>query len=103
MLLLLVHDDQPDIRAGGEHSRAGPHHDAGLSPPDAFPLVHPFPHGKPAVEHGDAAAVTADEEALRLGGQRDFRDHDQHLTAVRDHPVDQIHIHLRFAGAGHAV
>ena len=59
MLLLLVHDDQPDILQRGKHRAAGTHHDVGISLLDAPPLQKALGiverrvlHRQPAAEGG---------------------------------------------------
>ena len=103
VLLLLVHDNQAEVVAGGEHGRAGADHHAGFPPLDPLPLVHSLPDGQRAVKHRHAPPVFFQKQAHHLGRQADFRHQNQYLAAVLQHLVDEIHIHLGFATAGDAV
>lgn len=57
MLLLLIHNDQAQIRKWRKYSAARTDHDARLSIFDAFPLIHAFTERKRTMEYSDPVSI----------------------------------------------
>ena len=103
VLLLLIHHDQAQISARGKHRRAGTHHNACLSPFDAFPFIHTLADSQTAVQYRYAATVFLQKQVHHLGGQGDLRHQHDDLTAILQYPINQIHIHGGLSTAGNTV
>ena len=63
--MLLVHDDEADVRERREHRRARADHDVDLAAADALPLVVPLSVGQAAVQNRDLAGERLTEKRRR--------------------------------------
>ena len=102
-LVLLVHHDDAQVLAGGEHRAAGTDDHLGLSAPNAPPFIKAFPGGQPRMQHRRRIAEACAEPADHLRGQGDLRHQDDGGLPPRQHMAHQADKHLGLARAGHAV
>ena len=103
VLLLLIHDDQTDIFQGGKHRATGAYHHLNLSPADAFPFIQPLPHRKGTVKDGHIIAKASVEMFHRLGGQGDFRHHDDDCLSVGNDLPGQLEENRGFSASRYPI
>ena len=101
-LVLLVDDDEAEVRERGEDGRTRADHHPRLPERHRHPGVEPLAGGKMTVpddylgaEVGEAGAEPAD----RLRRKRDFRDEEDRGPAFGDDLTNEGHVDLRLAGA----
>ncbi|OPY06491.1 MAG: hypothetical protein A4E68_02413 [Syntrophaceae bacterium PtaB.Bin095] len=102
-VVLLVHDDQPQVLNGREQGGAGAGHDPDLSPANFSPLVEAGAARYAAVQDGDLPirkAFPAPAEELR--GQGDFR-HQKNDAAALHGLTNGLKVHLRLSAPRHPV
>src|SRR2546423_1052396 len=100
--MLLIDDDDAEVRQGREDGRARADDDVGEILRDALPVAVPLGGGQPAVEDGDA--LEAGHEALsRLRGEGDFGHEDNGLFALGDDVGDALEVDFGFSAAGDSV
>ena len=100
--VLLIDDDQAELRQRGKDGRAGADDHIGQSFADLLPLGVALRGREATVHHGDPRE-TAAEPLDGLGGQGDFGQQDDGAFAGGDGPLDRADIDLRFAAVGDAV
>jgi hypothetical protein len=104
--VLLVDDNEPQLRQRGQHRQPGAQHDAGVSQVGGEPVEHPFALGQPAVQrrHHQPRKAGADI-VFQLRRQVDFRDQDQHLRLrlAREDLRSGLQVDLGLAAASHAI
>ena len=76
MLLLLVQDDEARV-TGGKHRAAGADDDFRVAAFHPLPLVVALGGGQAAVEHRYLFAEIGRHQPQKLGGQSNFRHHQQ--------------------------
>ena len=103
VLLLLVHNHQPELLKRREHRAAGADDDLRESLFDALVFIEPLPERERAVKDRDAVAEPLCEQRHELRGERYFGHHHDDAPAVVHDALDQLHEHARLARAGHAV
>ncbi len=103
VFMLLVDDDQPQIRKRGEQRRARADHDPHLAALRPFELIAALSRREPGIDHRHLIAKTPVETQHRLIGQRDLRDQHDDLAALGQHMADHLHVDLGLAAARHAV
>ena len=102
-LLLLVENDETEVRQRREHRTARAEHDAYLAAPDALPLVIALRERQRAVQHHNICAELRGKAPHHLRRQRDLR-HEQHRRpAARKRLLDEPEVDLCLAACGHAV
>jgi hypothetical protein len=97
--VLLVDDQQPEVRHRREHRRAGPHDHARLALPDAPPLVVPLTRRQLAVEDGDDGPEARPRGPHQKRRERDLRHEDQDAAAGIERPFGGPEVHLGLAAA----
>jgi glycosyltransferase involved in cell wall biosynthesis len=103
-VVLLVDDDQFQIRHGSKERGAGADHQRNPSAPDFAPLVVADAFRNAAVDNGDFIGVEASgDPGDELRGKRNFRDQINRPAACREDMLDRTQVHFRFAAAGDAV
>lgn len=102
-LLFLVNNDEAEVFHRGKHSAAGADDNIRPAVPDAPPLIGALRHGEGAVQHRRAAAIPGAEPLDDLGGQADFRHHDNGPPPFGKGLVDEPQEHLGLAAAGDAI
>ena len=102
-VVLLVADDQPELRYRREHRRAGADHDPRLARGDSLALVAALGDGQMRVQHGDLLAEALAEATERLRRQRDLgHQHDRALAAL-ERGGASLQVDLGLTAAGRAV
>ena len=102
-LLLLVEDNEADVRQRRKHSAACAKHNMHLAAADTLPLVVAFCERQRAVQHRNIIAELGSEAAQDLRRERDFR-HEQHGSfSAAQCFLDEFQVDLRFAAGSHAV
>ena len=101
--MLLVHDDQADVRRGREEGRARADDDRALAASHQFPLGVAFGIFEARVEDRDLTGETIGEPGDDLRGQRDLRHQDQRLPPGTHRRPGGAQIDLGLARAGDAV
>ena len=103
--VLLIDDDEAEIRQGCEDGGAGADHDACRAFADAVPLVESLALREVGVEDGDLVGEVGEtclEAADGLGGEGDFRDEDEDGFSEVQGGLGGLEIDFGFAGAGDA-
>ena len=108
VLVLFVHDDQPQRIDRRENGRAGADDDAGASLADFMPFIVALAGRQMAVQHRHHRAQRAGTEPGlepldRLRGQRNLRHQDDAALAALQCVGQGLQIDLRLAAAGHPV
>ena len=101
-VVFLVHDEQAELRHGGEDGGARADDDVGPAFVDRRPLRAAVGIGHVAVQHADAVEPRA-EPRHGLRRQRDLRHEDDALPARLDAEAQRPQIDFRLAAAGDAV
>ncbi len=101
-LVLLVQDDQAQVRRWGEDRAAGPDHHRRPARGDPLPVPMPLGVAQMAVQDRHLAE-TQTKPLDRLRREADLRHQDNRLPPVADHFGDRLNIDLGLAAAGHAV
>ena len=101
-LLLLVHDDKPQLFQRREHRRAGAQHDMCLAAAQPLELVVPLRHPQSAVEQRHLMPEIGGEPRHHLGRQRDLRNEDHHGLPPLQQLLRQTDVHHSLAAAGNA-
>ena len=102
-LLLLVEDNEANVRQRREHSAACAKHNMHLAAADTLPLVVAFRERQRAVKHRNIIAELGSKAAQDLRRERDLR-HEQHgRFPAAQRFLDELQVDLRFAAGGHAV
>ena len=102
-VVLLVHDDEPEVGHRGEDGRAGADDDPRLPRPDALALVAPLGLGQRGVQHRDALAEACREAAQRLRRQGDLRHEHDRPAAAPERRRAGLEVDLGLAAARRAV
>ena len=101
--MLLVHDDQADVRQRREDRATRADDDVHVAAADAVPLVVALAVGESAVLDGDALAECGAEDRGGRRRQGDLGDHQQHAAPGLADLARQPKIDLRLATARDAV
>ena len=105
IFVLLIHEDQPEVRQRRKHRGSRADDDARHAFADAVPLIEALALGEIRVQHGDLllhAGEAGFEAADCLGRQGNFRDQNQHGFSEIERAAGGLQIDLGFARAGHA-
>jgi hypothetical protein len=102
-LVLLIDDDQSEVRDGREERGAGSDGDPRLAAGYPVPLVKPLPCRKPAVQDGYARPEPGAETSDGLRGERDLRNKHDCRAPVRKLVVDGAHVDLGLPRSGDPV
>ena len=102
-LVRLVDDDAAQVRVGQEQGRAGADGQPRLSPGDGAPGGSPLRGAQIAVPGRGAHAEARLDAAFERLRQRDFRQQDQHLSAVLQRRGNGLQVGFGLARAGNAV
>ncbi len=102
-LVLLVDDDEAEVRLRREDGRPAADDDGVAAVADAVPLVEELALREAAVEHGDLAGEALGEAAHGLRREGDLRHEDDGALAGGDGVVEGGEVDLGLAGAGDAV
>ena len=103
--MLLIHEDQPEIRQRREDRRARADHDARQPLADAVPLVETLALREIRVQHRHLVLHRGEarlETPHRLRGEGNFRHQHEHGLARVDHLSRGLQIDLGLAGTGDA-
>ena len=101
-VVLLVDDDEAQVRHGSEDGRAGTDDDACLAARDPLALVAPLGFRQGGVDNRDAL-TTRGEAAERLRGQGDLRHEHDRSPATFERGGAGLQVDLRLAAPGRAV
>ena len=102
-LVLLVDDEDSQLRDGRPDGSSRSHHDTRATLPDALPLGDPFRVRETRMKHRDVGAEAAPEPAGELRRQRDLRDQRDRAQSPRPRVRDGLQVHPGLAAAGHAM
>ena len=95
--MLLIDDDQPQIRKGQEQRRARADDHANVARRAAAPDARAFARPDAGMPLGGLFAETVRETLKKLSRERDFRHHDERLSACLQRLGDRLEIDLGFA------
>ena len=96
-LVLLVDDDQPEVRLRREDGAAAADDHGVAAVADAVPLVEQLALREAAVQHRDLPGEALGEAAHRLRRQRDLRHEDDAALAQRHGVLERPQVDLRLA------
>ena len=105
VFMLLIHEDQPEIRQRREHGGARADHDARHALADAVPLVETLALGEIRVQHGHLVLHRGEaglETADRLRCEGNLRHQHEHGFPAIQHVPRGLQIDLGLAGTGDA-
>ena len=102
-LVLLVDDDEADIRQGRQDRQARAHDDVRAARPDPSPLVGPLPVAEAGVDERDPGIQVGPQPVDQRQGQRDLRHQDQDTSPGVEGRGDRLDIDRRLPAAGHAI
>ena len=102
-VVLLVDDDQADVRERREQRGAGPHDQVRVAGPDPPPLVGALALAQRGVEHGDPGGQLGTEAVDDGRRQRDLGDQQEGRPARGERGGDGLDVDRGLAAAGHAV
>jgi len=102
-IVLLVNDNEPQGREGGEDRGARPDAEEHLAVADLPPLGGPLRRREPAVEHRDAVAEPGADPAEQLGGEGDLGNEVDRIAAGGAHLLDRAQVDLGLPRTGYAV
>ena len=104
--MLLIHQNQPQIRQRRKHRTPRPDHDPRPTPPDLLPLVKPFTLTHVTVQHRYPLRHRRKprlETVHRLRRQRNLRHQHQHRLPRIQHRLRRLQVHLRLPAPRHPV
>ena len=101
--MLLIHDDEAEVRIGQEQSGAGAHDHAHLVRRRRLPGAGALARRKLRVPFGRPHPEALGEAVEHLGGERDLGHQDQDLAALPHRLRHRLEIDLRLARSGDAV
>ena len=102
--MLLIHNDDFQVRQRSKQRRARADHQLNPAPPDLAPLVVADALGDAAVHHGDFVRVKPPgDPGNQLRREGNFRDQINGRASRLQRLLDGAKIHFRFAAARHAV
>ena len=102
-IVLLVYNDEAEIRNRREHRAARSHDHTRLARADAMPFVVALAVGKRGMQHGNLTAKASRETADCLRRERNLRhEHDRSLS-LREQTPDGLEIYLGLSAACDAV
>ena len=102
-IVLLIHDDEAEIRIGQEQRRAGAHDHAHLVRRRRLPGAGALARRKLRVPLGRPHPEALGEAVEHLGGERDLGHQDQDLPTAPHRLRHRLEIDLRLARSGDAV
>ena len=102
-VVLLVDDDEPQVRNRREHRGAGADDDPRVALPHAPPLVVPLPRRELAVQHRHRPPEARARRAHEHRRQADLGHEDDRPPAPREGRLDGAEVDLRLPAARHAV
>ena len=102
-VVLLVDDDQSQIRDRRKQRGTCPNRDLHSPPSKRLPGVVALTRGETTVKNGDVVAEAGAEPSDELRCERDLRNEQHRATPRSAHFVDRPEVHLRLARTGHAM
>ena len=102
-LLLLIHNDKPDVGERGKKRRTGTYHHIDFPAFCPLALVVFFALGQSGIEYGHPVAEAGVKPEKCLVGEGNFRYQHNRLFSPCHHTLNQIHIHFRFTASGNPV
>jgi len=102
-IVLLIEDDQPQIRHGAQDRRACAHHQPQLTGTNPPPLIIPLTTGEAAMHDGDRVRMSGSKAADDLRRQRDLWHQDDGAKALSQHLLRCTQVELGLATAGDAL
>jgi hypothetical protein len=102
-IVLLVDDDQPEVRNRGEHGRARAEHDAGVAAEGIAPGEEPLVIGQGRMQHRHRRLEARAKTLEKLRRQSDLRHEQQRAPAGAQHLLDEPQVDLGLAAAGDPV
>ena len=102
-LVLLVHDDELEVRQRREHRRARAHHHVERAAAGQLPVAPPLAHRQVRVEQADPRREAPAERRHDLGAQRHLGHQHQRLPARLARGVGGAQVDLGLAARRHAV
>ena len=100
LLVLLIHDNEPQSGHRGEDGAAGTDDDPAFAASDLLPLRETLCAAKLRMLDRQFIAETAVETIHHLGCERDLRDQEDHPLILSQIFADQFDIHFGFAASG---
>ncbi len=102
-VVLLVEDDEADVRQRREQRRTRADHHLNQPFAGAPPGVVAFAFAQAAVDDGDLFGESSSDTANGLRGQRDFRHAEDGLPSLCQRQFDGAEVEFGLAAAGDAV
>ena len=102
-VMLLVKDDQADVRRWGKEGRARPDHDWAVTSRDLLPGGVTLGVGHAGVEDGHPVPEASSEARRHLGRKRNLRRQDQRRPTAAQAPGGCPQVDLGLAAAGDAI
>ena len=102
-LMLLVHNNQAQIRKIRKQSRAGSYHNLSFPLSGPLILIPPFACGKAGMHDTDTGSKTPVKPHNRLIGQRNFRNQNNDLPSLLQHMGNHFHVNLCFPASSNAI
>ena len=103
LVVLLVHENQAEIRHGRKDGRARADHDGRIAAPDAPPLLAALLRRERGVQQRDLVAEGGVEQAGRLRREADLRHQQNRRQSAIERPLHGGQIDGRLSRTGHAV
>ncbi len=101
--MLLVDDDDPDIRQRRDHGQTSPDHDVGLAGPDPSPLVGALPFAEPGMDEGDTGVEVGPQTVHEREGEGDLRHEHEGRPPGFERRGDRLDVDRGLAAAGHTI